>query len=94
MISVVTSQREILLNPLGTNVWSGQMVQIQNSSGVTWSMAKELYSVGRPYFIIPLALLLGMFPTVFQWLIWKARNMPYPKAAPDLHFSDIQRLGR
>jgi hypothetical protein len=71
MISIVDAQREVLLDPAGTNVWSGQVVQSLNSAAVTWSLAKELYGRKGPYFIIPLSLLIGMVPTFFQWLIAK-----------------------
>lgn len=71
MTSVVTAQREILLRPTGTNVWSGQVTQTLNSAAVTWSLAKQLYGRSGPYFIIPLSLLIGMVPTFLQWLIWK-----------------------
>jgi hypothetical protein len=74
MISVVTAQREVLLSPTGTNIWSGQAVQSLNSAAVTWSLAKQLYGRGGPYFIIPLSLLIGMIPTFIQWLIWKVSN--------------------
>ena len=71
MVSIVDSRREILLSPLGTNVWSGQIVQGLNGSAVTWSLAKQLYSSERPYFIVPLGLVIGMVPTLVQWLLWK-----------------------
>lgn len=35
MVSIVDSQREVLLDASGTNVWSGQTVQSLNSQGVT-----------------------------------------------------------
>ncbi|KAH7929974.1 OPT superfamily oligopeptide transporter [Leucogyrophana mollusca] len=71
MVSVVDAQREILISPTGTNVWSGQVVQSLNSAAVTWSLAKELYGPGGPYFIIPMSLLIGMGVTFLQWLIVK-----------------------
>ncbi|KAL4248101.1 oligopeptide OPT transporter family protein [Abortiporus biennis] len=71
MISVVDAQRDILLTPTGTNVWSGQEVQSLNSAAVTWSLAKQLYGPKGPYFWIPMSLFLGMAPTFVQWLIWK-----------------------
>jgi hypothetical protein len=73
MDSVMNAQREVLLDPIGTNVWSGQHLQLVNSAAVTWSLAKYLYGWNGAYFIIPLSLLLGMVPTVVQWLIWKVR---------------------
>lgn len=72
MISVVDAQREVLLDPTGTNIWSGQVTQSLNSAAVTWSLAKQLYGVNGPYFVIPLSLFIGMVPTFIQWLIWKA----------------------
>lgn len=71
MITVVENQREILLDPQGTSVWSGQTVQSLNSSAVTWSLAKYLYSPKGPYVIVPAALAIGVIPTVIQWLISK-----------------------
>lgn len=77
MISIVTAQREILLSPTGTNIWSGQAVQSLNSAAVTWSLAKQLYGRGGPYFVIPLSLLIGMVPTFIQWLIWRVSNIKW-----------------
>ncbi|KII87915.1 hypothetical protein PLICRDRAFT_176672 [Plicaturopsis crispa FD-325 SS-3] len=75
MISIVDAQRDILLDPVGTNVWSGQTVQSLNSAAVTWSLAKELYGRSGPYFIIPISLIIGMVPTFFQFLI--SKRWPY-----------------
>ena len=71
MISVVDRQREILLDPIGSNVWSGQVPQTVNSAAVTWSLAKELYGFNGPYWIVPLSLIIGMVPTTIQWLLYK-----------------------
>ena len=71
MVSVVDAQREILLSPIGTNVWSGQIPQSHNSAAVTWSLVKELYGFNGPYWIVPLSLVFGMVPTTIQWLIFK-----------------------
>ncbi|EPT05439.1 hypothetical protein FOMPIDRAFT_1027098 [Fomitopsis schrenkii] len=75
MISIVDAQRDILVSPRGTNVWSGQEVQSLNSAAITWSLAKELYGPDGPYIWIPLSLLFGMIPTTIQWLI--SRRWPY-----------------
>ena len=71
MVTVVDAQREILLTPIGTNVWSGQIPQAANSAAVTWSLARELYGFDGPYWIVPLSLVIGMVPTTIQWLISK-----------------------
>ncbi|KAF5311075.1 hypothetical protein D9619_007886 [Psilocybe cf. subviscida] len=78
MISVVDAQRDILLDPVGTNVWSGQVPQSLNSAAVTWSLAKELYGFNGPYWIVPMSLVIGMAPTFLQWLI----NKRWPKVGP------------
>ncbi|KAF9492268.1 oligopeptide transporter [Pleurotus eryngii] len=80
MVSVVDSQRDVLLRPNGSNVWSGQSVQMLNSAAVAWSLAKDLYGFKGPYWIVPMSLLLGMIPTCVQWLLWKRwRNIgPVP----------------
>jgi len=74
MISVVDAQRDILLRPTGTNVWSGHVPQGYNSAAVTWSLAKELYGFNGPYFMIPMSLLVGMAMTTIQWLIAMVRE--------------------
>nr|AGA20378.1 oligopeptide transporter 7 [Phanerodontia chrysosporium] len=71
MVSIVDAQRDILLDPIGTQVWSGQYVQSLNSAAVTWSLAKELYSPSGPYFVIPMGLIIGFGPVILQWLISK-----------------------
>ncbi|KAJ3557724.1 hypothetical protein NM688_g1317 [Phlebia brevispora] len=84
MVSIVDAQREILLNPMGTNVWSGQYTQSLNSAAVTWSLAKQLYGPHGPYFVIPMGLLIGVGPTLLQWLIGKR----WQKIGP-FHVNDV-----
>ncbi|KAJ0412960.1 OPT oligopeptide transporter protein-domain-containing protein [Aspergillus carlsbadensis] len=79
MTTIVTNQREILLDPIGNNVWSGSTVQSLNSQAVTWSLAKEVYGVSGRYVIVPLGLVIGLalpflhwglmrvFPRIRQW---------------------------
>ncbi|KIP01135.1 hypothetical protein PHLGIDRAFT_131357 [Phlebiopsis gigantea 11061_1 CR5-6] len=78
MVSIVDAQRDVLLDPIGTNVWSGQYAQSINSAAVTWSLAKELYGPSGPYFIVPMGLLIGIGPTLLQWYIGKQ----WPKIGP------------
>ncbi|EGO04012.1 hypothetical protein SERLA73DRAFT_165539 [Serpula lacrymans var. lacrymans S7.3] len=78
MVSIVDAQREILINPVGNDVWSGQYIQTLNSGAVTWSLAKDLYGQNGPYFVIPLSLLIGVVPTFIQWLISKRWPMIGP----------------
>ncbi|KAF8710272.1 Peptide transporter MTD1, partial [Rhizoctonia solani] len=78
MASITSSRREVLLNPIGTNVWSGATVQSLNSAAVTWSLAGELYGPHGPYKWVPIGLALGMIPTTIQYFIWKR----WPKIGP------------
>jgi hypothetical protein len=73
MISVTGAQRDQLLDPIGSNVWSGQVVQGLNSEAVTWSLAKELYGPSGPYFVIPMGLFIGFAGTAVHWLIHKVK---------------------
>ncbi|KIJ51867.1 hypothetical protein M422DRAFT_244244 [Sphaerobolus stellatus SS14] len=78
MATIVSNQREILLDPIGTNVWTGQTVQFFNSAAVTWSLAGQLYGRSGPYIWVPIGLIFGAIPTVFQYFIWKR----WPKIGP------------
>ncbi|KAH9051505.1 OPT oligopeptide transporter protein-domain-containing protein [Lactarius vividus] len=51
MISITGAQRDLLLNPTGNNIWSGQT---------------ELYGLSGPYFIIPMGIFIGFAATV-RW---------------------------
>ena len=76
MVSVVTSQREVLLSSSGTNIWSGQTVQSLNTNAVTWALAKYLYTPSGPYFVIPMGLFIGMVPTILQRAVaWRWPNL-------------------
>jgi len=75
MISITGAQRDLLLDPIGNNIWSGQTVQSLNSNAVTWSLAKELYGPSGPYFIIPMGIFIGFATTVVHWFINK--RWPY-----------------
>ncbi|GAA5887704.1 hypothetical protein JCM6882_001503 [Rhodosporidiobolus microsporus] len=59
--SVVSAQREILLDVQGSNIWSGQQVQSFNSQAIAWgALAKHLYGPGSTYFIIPICIIIGL----------------------------------
>ncbi|SCV71209.1 BQ2448_2797 [Microbotryum intermedium] len=69
MKSIISAQREILLSVQGTNIWSGQQVQSYNSQAVAWgAFAKSMYGPGRPYFIIPMSIIIGLFVPVPFWI--------------------------
>ncbi|GAA5835259.1 hypothetical protein JCM11251_006662 [Rhodosporidiobolus azoricus] len=59
--TVISAQRELLLDTQGSNIWSGQQVQSFNSQAVAWgALAKHLYGSGSTYQIIPFCILIGL----------------------------------
>ena len=74
MIAITGSQRELLLEPNGNNVWSGIGIQSLNSNAITWSLAKQLYGPSGPYFVIPLGIFIGFGVTFAHWLVFKVNE--------------------
>jgi hypothetical protein len=74
MVSITGSQREILLKPMGNNIWSGQQIQSLNSNAITWSLAKQLYGPSGPYFVVPFGIFIGFAVTFVHWLISKVNE--------------------
>ena len=74
MVSITGSQRELLLDPTGSNVWTGLRIQSLNSNAITWSLAKQLYGPSGPYFVIPLGIFIGFAATFAHWLINKVNE--------------------
>lgn len=72
MKSVLSSQREILKDVQGTNVWSGQMVQSYNSDAIAWgALGKPLYAPGTQYAFVPYMLLVGLLFPIPTWYLHK-----------------------
>ncbi|TDZ31976.1 Oligopeptide transporter 4 [Colletotrichum spinosum] len=67
MTTIVTNQREILLDAKGNNVWSGSTMQSLNSQAITWALAKEMYGAAGRYVIVPIGLLIGAVMPVIHW---------------------------
>lgn len=72
MTTIVSNQREILLDPVGNNVWSGSTMQSLNSQAITWALAKQMYGSKGPYLIVPLGLIIGMAFPILHWGMIKA----------------------
>lgn len=66
--TIISSKFELLHTNTGSYVWSGAYYQSLNISAVTWSMAKFMYGPGTPYFIIPMAVLIGIGAVVVHWV--------------------------
>ncbi|KAH8894602.1 peptide transporter MTD1 [Thozetella sp. PMI_491] len=72
MTSIVTSQRDILLDSQGTNVWSGSLMQSLNSQAISWALAKQMYGSTERYLLVPLGIVFGIFIPMIHWGIVKA----------------------
>ncbi|KAI0945261.1 hypothetical protein AcW1_001521 [Taiwanofungus camphoratus] len=70
MISIVDNNRAVLLDPVGTRVWSGWIIQGYNSASVAMgALGKELFTYGKPYYLVAFAIFIGLaFPIPF-WLV-------------------------
>ncbi|TPX15929.1 uncharacterized protein E0L32_000263 [Thyridium curvatum] len=67
MTTIVTNQRDILLDPLGNSIWSGSFIQSLNAQAITWALAKDMYSRDGPYLIVPLGIVIGLLLPVMHW---------------------------
>ena len=74
MVAITGSQSELLLEPNGNNVWTGQYIQTLNGQAITWSLARHLYGPSGPYFVIPLGIFIGFGTTFAHWLIFKVNE--------------------
>ncbi|GAA5879973.1 hypothetical protein JCM16303_004422 [Sporobolomyces ruberrimus] len=86
MKSVINSQRELLLSVQGSNIWSGQQVQSFNSQAIAWgALAKHMYGPSSNYFIIPLAIVIGLAVPLPFYLLHRV----FPKWGFDKFVSPI-----
>lgn len=57
METIVSNNRAILKDPIGTRLWSGWVVQQYNSASIAMgALGKELFAFGKPYWLIPFAM--------------------------------------
>ncbi|KAJ7284604.1 OPT oligopeptide transporter protein-domain-containing protein [Mycena rebaudengoi] len=72
MQTIVTANRADLIDPIGTRLWSGWIVQQYNSASIAMgALGKDLFSYGKPYWLIPFAMFLGLFMPLPFWIVWK-----------------------
>ncbi|KAI0674129.1 OPT oligopeptide transporter [Trametes maxima] len=67
MISIVKNNREALIDPIGSRIWSGWIIQQYNSSSVALgALGKELFAYGKPYYLVAFSIFIGLaFPLPF-----------------------------
>ncbi|KAI0051926.1 OPT superfamily oligopeptide transporter [Auriscalpium vulgare] len=69
MISIVSNNRDVLRDPVGTRIWSGWIVQQYNSASVAMgALGTELFTHGKPYWLVPFAIFMGFFMPLPFWL--------------------------
>ncbi|KAF2665474.1 OPT superfamily oligopeptide transporter [Microthyrium microscopicum] len=72
MVSITDSQRTVLLDIQGTNIWSGQAIQTFNSQAIAWGgFSKSLFQVGQRYQWVTLAFLIGFILPLPFWIAHK-----------------------
>lgn len=59
MISIVTGNRELLINGDGDASWSGATIQSYNTNATSWALASYLYKAGGRYWLVPVGLGIG-----------------------------------
>lgn len=69
MTTIVSTERQILLNPEGNNVWSGSTLQNLNSQAITWALARRMYGARDQYVLVPLGLVIGFAFPILHWLV-------------------------
>jgi OPT oligopeptide transporter protein len=59
MISIVNSNRALLVDTNGNSAWSGATIQAYNTNATSWALAKYLFTSGSPYAMVPVGLAVG-----------------------------------
>ncbi|PPQ78625.1 hypothetical protein CVT25_010589 [Psilocybe cyanescens] len=91
---IVSNNREVLKDPIGTRVWSGWVVQQYNSASVAMgAFGKELFSIGKPagYWIIPFALhveFIGLFVPLPFYIVWRY-SRPDSRSAKAMKYINV-----
>jgi energy-converting hydrogenase Eha subunit G len=76
MISIVTSNRELLVDGNGNSSWSGATMQAYNTNASSWALAPYIYKVGTPYGAVPIGIAVGAGVVVVHRIIYQV-NCPW-----------------
>ena len=68
MISIVNTHRDLLTGTNGNYAWSGQLFQSLQTQATTWALARELYTKGGEYVLIPIGLGIGAALVVIHYV--------------------------
>ncbi|KAH9450047.1 hypothetical protein MJO28_014302 [Puccinia striiformis f. sp. tritici] len=77
MMSIITSQREVLLMPNGNGIFTGMHLSVIASQSTGWGLfSRAIYYPGKIYAIVPYSLIIGFF-TPIPFIIF---NKYYPNS--------------
>lgn len=76
MISIVNSNRELLVDGNGNSSWSGATMQSYNTNAASWALAGYLYKAGATYAMVPVGLAIGAGLVVIHRIIYQVRLVP------------------
>ncbi|KAI9896379.1 hypothetical protein N3K66_008551 [Trichothecium roseum] len=78
MISIVGSNRELLVDGNGNASWSGATLQSYNTNATSWALAGHLYKIGKQYELVPIGIAVGagvvLLHRIFYHFVPKIRN--------------------
>lgn len=71
MISIVTSNRELLVDGNGDSSWSGASSQAFNTNAASWALSPYLYKIGKQYEMVPVGVALGAGAVIFHRIFYQ-----------------------
>jgi hypothetical protein len=76
MISIVNSNRDLLVNSDGNSSWSGATMQSYNTNAISWALAQYLYKAGTVYQLVPAGLGIGAAIVAFHRVVVIVSSCP------------------
>ncbi|KAH9432120.1 hypothetical protein MCOR02_006824 [Pyricularia oryzae] len=70
MISIVTGNKDLLVNGNGDASWSGATIQSYNTNATSWALASYLYKAGGRYWLVPVGLGIGAAIVVAHRIVY------------------------
>lgn len=79
MISIVNSNRALLVDGNGNSSWSGATMQSYNTNAASWALAGYLYKAGATYSMVTVGLAIGSGAVVLHRIIyWVSTHLILP----------------
>lgn len=74
MVSIVSQNRDLLINSNGNSAWSGANVQSYNTNAASWALAPYIYKIGTPYGAVPVGIAIGAAAVVIHRLFYQVNT--------------------